>query len=101
MDSVENVSSWDFIQAYKDRARALFQERWQAAGLGAGADAHFLVVGEELTLPFALLTQNRLDGLWNEEFSRRLRPAILHGRAYHLKFCFFRTRLSLNGAKCS
>ncbi len=77
MDSVENVSSWDFIQAYKDRARALFQERWQAAGLGAAADAHFLVVGEELTLPFGLLTQNRLDGLWNEEFLRRLRPAIL------------------------
>ena len=34
MDSVENVSNWDFIQAYKDRARTLFQERWQAAGLG-------------------------------------------------------------------
>ena len=77
MDSVENVSNWDFIQTYKDRARRLFQERWQAAGLGAGADAHFLVVGEELTLPFGLLTQHRLDGLWNEEFLRRLRPAIL------------------------
>lgn len=76
MDSVENVANWDFIQAYKDRAHTLFQERWQAAGLGAGADAHFLVVGEELTLPFALLTQHRLDGLWNEEFLRRLRPAI-------------------------
>jgi len=76
MDSIENVANWDFIQAYKDRARKLFQERWQAAGLGAGADAHFLVVGEELTLPFALLTQHRLDGLWNEEFLRRLRPAI-------------------------
>lgn len=77
MDSIENVSNWDFIREYKNRARTLFQERWQAAGLGAGADARFLVVGEELTLPFALLTQNRLDGLWNEEFLRRLRPAIL------------------------
>jgi pullulanase len=76
MDSVENVSNWDFIQAYKDRARTLFQERWQAAGLGGSPDAHFLVVGEELTLPFALLTQHRLDGLWNEEFLRRLRPAL-------------------------
>jgi pullulanase len=76
MDSVENVANWDFIQGYKDRARTLFRERWQAAGLGAGADEHFLVVGEELTLPFALLTQQRLDGLWNEEFLRRLRPAI-------------------------
>src|SRR3954462_10186082 len=53
MDSVENVSNWDFIQAYKDRARTLFQERWQAAGLDGSPDAHFLVVGEELTLPFA------------------------------------------------
>ena len=77
MDSVENVANWDFVQAYKDRARTLFQERWQAAGRGSGADSHFLVVGEELTLPFGLLTQNRLDGLWNEEFLRRLRPAIL------------------------
>jgi 1,4-alpha-glucan branching enzyme len=77
MDSVENVANWDFIQTYKDRARTLFQERWQAAGLGDGADAHFLVVGEELTQPLALLTQKRLDGLWNEEFLRRLRPAIL------------------------
>ncbi len=77
MDSVENVANWDFIQAYKNRARALFQERWQAAGLNTAADAHFLVVGEELTIPFGLLTQKRLDGLWNEEFLRRLRPAIL------------------------
>src|SRR6185295_2414487 len=33
MDTVENVSNWEFIQAYKDRARLLFQERWKAAGL--------------------------------------------------------------------
>ncbi|MDQ6705198.1 MAG: alpha-amylase family glycosyl hydrolase, partial [Acidobacteriota bacterium] len=77
MDSIENVSNWDFIGEYKTRARALFQERWQAAGLMAGADAHFLVVGEELTLPFGLLTQGRLDGLWNEEFQRRVRAAVL------------------------
>jgi len=42
-----------------------------------GAEARFLVVGEELTLPAALLRQNRLDGLWNEDFQTRIRAAIL------------------------
>jgi hypothetical protein len=32
------------------------------------ADARFLVVGEELAVKFALLAQQRLDGLWNERF---------------------------------
>lgn len=36
MDSVENVSNWDFVGAYKDRARDLWNERWTAAGLGDG-----------------------------------------------------------------
>ena len=81
MDSVENVSNWDFVGAYKDRARSLWQERWQAAGLGAdangGADERFLVVGEELTQPLGLLQQNRLDALWNDGFRARVRAAIL------------------------
>jgi 1,4-alpha-glucan branching enzyme len=77
MDSVENVSNWDFVGAYKNRARDLFRERWHVAGLGDGADARFLVVGEELTLPFGLLTQNRLDALWNDGFRARVRAAVL------------------------
>jgi 1,4-alpha-glucan branching enzyme len=79
MDSVENVANWDFVQAFKDRGRALNQQRWRDAGRDpqAGADARFLVVGEELTLPSALLRQNRLDGLWNDDFRKRLRAAIL------------------------
>jgi glycosidase len=76
MDSVENVANWDFVQGFKDRARALFAERWAAQGLGAGADARFLVVGEELTVPLALLTQNRLDGLWNDHFRVLIRSAV-------------------------
>src|SRR5262249_32513231 len=66
MDSVENVANWDFVQAFKDLGRALNRQRWRDAGRDpqAGADARFLVVGEELTLPSALLRQNRLDGLW-------------------------------------
>ena len=54
MDSVENVANWDFIQKFKDEARAQFRNRYSAAG--DGADAKFLVVGEELTMPLDLLS---------------------------------------------
>lgn len=77
MDSVENLANWDFVGGFKDRARSLWNERWQAAGLGAGAGQHFLVVGEELTLPLSLLQQNRLDALWNDGFRARVRAAVL------------------------
>lgn len=78
MDSVENVANWDFVGGYKDLARNLWKERWQRIGLNlAGADERFLVVGEELSLPLGLLTQRRLDGLWNDGFRARVRAAIL------------------------
>jgi pullulanase len=77
MDSVENVANWDFVREFKDRARNLWKERWQAAGLAAGADERFLVVGEELSRPLGLLTQGRLDALWNDGFRARVRAAIL------------------------
>jgi pullulanase len=78
MDSVENVSNWDFVGGFKDRARQLFQERCAAQGVSAAqADERFLVVGEELSLPLALLTQGRLDGLWNDMFRALVRSVIL------------------------
>ena len=52
MDSVNNVANWDFVQEFKDLARRCWQES------GGTADK-FLVVGEELSVPIALLTQNR------------------------------------------
>jgi 1,4-alpha-glucan branching enzyme len=70
MDSVNNVANWDFVQQFKDLAR----HHWQKAG---GAADKFLVVGEELAVPKELLTQNRLDGLWNEDFKRMVRSAVL------------------------
>jgi pullulanase len=76
MDSVENVANWDFVGEFKDLARRLWKERWDAQGLGAGADERFLVVGEELSLPLGLLTQGRLDGLWNEAFKKLVRCAV-------------------------
>jgi pullulanase len=78
MDSVENVSNWGFVQEFKDRARALFAERCADAGMSqADADARMLVVGEELNEPLALLTQNRLDGLWNDAFRGLVRSIII------------------------
>jgi pullulanase len=70
MDSINNIANWDFVQEFKDRARAA----WQARG---GMDGTFLVVGEELSVPLALVRQRRLDGLWNEEFKRMARNAVL------------------------
>ncbi len=74
IDSVENVANWDFVQAFSDHVRAAF-----AARRGPDPDARVLVVGEELSDPLALLTQGRLDGLWNYHFSGLVRSAVLGG----------------------
>ena len=70
MDSVNNVANWDFVQEFKDLARSEWRQ-------GGGDDDKFIVVGEELGVPLELVTQKRLDGLWNEEFKRMLRSVIL------------------------
>lgn len=77
MDSVENVTNWDFIQEYKDLAHHAWRQRFAAQGAGEGADERFLVVGEELHEPLDLLRQQRLDGLWHEDFKKYLRSALL------------------------
>ncbi|MCK1512560.1 alpha amylase [Bradyrhizobium sp. 190] len=78
IDSVPNIMNWDFVQEYKDLARAIWRSRWLAQGLlEQVADERFLVVGEDLAVPIDLVRQNRLDGLWNEEFKRMVRYAIM------------------------
>lgn len=77
MDSVENVQNWDFIEEYKDLARDLWRQRFTAHGAGDGADQRFLVVGEELSEPHALLEQQRLDGLWHQSFKDYIRMALI------------------------
>jgi pullulanase len=78
MDSVPNIMNWDFVQEYKDLARSVWRSRWTAQGLRAqDADERFLVVGEDLAVPIDLVRQHRLDGLWNEEFKRMVRYAIM------------------------
>jgi pullulanase len=75
LDSLNNIGNYDFIQEYKDLARQLWQER-------QGKDDRFLVVGEELEVPLALVHQNRVDGLWNEKFKQILRQVILGKNAW-------------------
>lgn len=77
LDSIENIANWDFVQEFKDHARELWRTRGADQGLtGDAAEARFLVVGEELAVPMGLITQGRLDGLWNEPFKRMLRYPI-------------------------
>ncbi|MEJ0008826.1 MAG: alpha-amylase family glycosyl hydrolase [Steroidobacteraceae bacterium] len=76
MDSVENISNWDFVQQFKDHARALNRDRFAARG-SSGAEERFLVVGEELSEPQALLQQHRLDGLWHQSFKDYIRMALI------------------------
>jgi len=84
MDSIENVANWDFIEEFSGEARKQFKKRYEAQG--DAADAKFLVVGEELELPRELLTQKRLDGLWNERFQTLVRAALLGENVGGLNF---------------
>lgn len=70
LDSVNNIDNYDFLQELKDFSRTYWKQR-------GGRDDNFLVVGEELSVPLALIEQNRLDGMWNEKFKHIIRAAIL------------------------
>ncbi len=70
IDSVNNIANWDFVGEFRDLARS----NWTSSG---GSPDKFLVVGEELSVPHGLLTEHRLDALWNEDFKRMVRYAIL------------------------
>jgi len=76
IDSVENIGSWDFVRDFSHYARYTWQSRWQSDD-GQHIDSRFLVVGEELAVPVELVRQHRLDGLWNENFKRMVRCALL------------------------
>jgi 1,4-alpha-glucan branching enzyme len=70
LDSINNIANDEFLKEFKDWARSLWHER-------GGSEERFLVVGEELSVPVALIHQKRLDGLWNEKFKFILRHIIL------------------------
>jgi 1,4-alpha-glucan branching enzyme len=76
LDSVNNYGNWDFAGDITRETRAAWNTRWRAEGNPElGAEERFLVVGEELAVPKALL--GRLDALWNEDFKWILRSVIL------------------------
>ena len=78
LDSVETVANWDFVGTFTANARAQFRNLAIAQGLTAAeADARFLAVGEELNLPLDLIWQRRVDALWNDNFRKFIRPALL------------------------
>ncbi len=78
LDSIVNIGNWDFVQEFKEHARKLWNLRWNSGDASPDqADQGFLAVGEELAMPMGLLSQNRLDGLWNEPFKRMVRYAIM------------------------
>ncbi|MGB7440279.1 MAG: alpha-amylase family glycosyl hydrolase [Coleofasciculaceae cyanobacterium] len=70
LDSINNIGSEEFVKECKDYARLLWQKR-------GGTNDNFLVVGEELSVPVALVHQNEIDCLWNERFKHILRQVIL------------------------
>lgn len=80
LDSVNNYNSWDFAGEVTEAARAAWRERWaDEEGRGPGAEARFLVVAEELSVPKGLL--GKVDALWNEEWKWIARQVLL-GRSY-------------------
>lgn len=82
IDSVENINSWDFVKEFKEYGRGEWRRKGVQAGLDAEEyEARFQVIGEELAVPKKLLTELRLDALWNEDFKRMIRQAML-GKSY-------------------
>jgi 1,4-alpha-glucan branching enzyme len=84
LDSVESVANWDFIGEFTARGREHFRERHGVQG--ADADARFIVVGEELHHPLDLIRQGRVNGLWNDTFRARIRPALMGRSSGGLNF---------------
>lgn len=82
IDSVETVANWDFIGQVTQNGRAHFRMRCAAQGMTEQeADARFLSIGEELSLPLDLIRQGRVTSMWNDKFRERLRAAVLGQQA--------------------
>jgi len=76
LDSVNNIGNWDFVRSYKEKAWELFNARYPDADPSERA-AKFLVIGEELSMPFDMVSQGYLNALWNEDWQARLRAVII------------------------
>lgn len=71
IDSVPNIDCYNFLEEIKNEMTQFFIDEMN------GTSDKMLIVGEELSVPAALLGQNRLDGQWNEVFKQIMRKVIL------------------------
>ncbi len=84
IDSIKTIMNWDFVNEFKDNSRDIWRARNQQIGIDSEhADARFIVVGEVLDYneEKELIKQNRVDGVWNDDFKKRVRCAILGRKA--------------------
>jgi pullulanase len=87
IDSVNNVFNMDFVRECRELTRERFVERFRReTGTADGANARFLVSGEELSVPVQLVHERRVDAIGNEKFKHLLRHAILGESAPDLTF---------------
>jgi pullulanase len=70
LDSVNNIKNYDFLEEVKTFSHAVWNDR-------GGQDDNFLVIGESIGFQRAMLEQKRLDSFWNEDFKRRVKPAVV------------------------
>jgi pullulanase len=73
LDSVVNYDCYELMQNINEKTRTFFNTINQ----NTDSNKKYLVVGEELGVPRAILDQKRLDGLWNENFKRIVRNVII------------------------
>ena len=80
MDSVNNIMNYDFMEEFKNYSRRLWNLRHQNDSDGNDEkhpDECFLVIGESIPMHMDMISQNRLDSLWNEHFKNIVRQVIL------------------------
>lgn len=78
LDSINNVANWDFVREF----RADAYKHFEALHPDVPAGDHFLVIGEELSMPIDIVKnqndppRSRPLAIWNEEFRKRVRAVI-------------------------
>jgi len=77
LDGIDSIASSDFLRELKDHARLRNRERYSALGLSSAADERFIVIGDALPEPAALVEQQRLDSIWHYAFKDYLRMALV------------------------
>jgi pullulanase len=87
IDSVETVANWDFIGDFTKNGLAIFRAACAAQGMTQDeADARYIVIGEELQEPLAIIRQGRIHALWHDNFRKYIRAALLGQNADNESF---------------